>query len=365
MRKFFNLLVIVFFTVNLSAQTKEEPSGKLSGNFFIDYYYNMQRDSSLNSLPNKVLSGDEELHGLKIRRVYLTYDYKYSSKISSRFRLESDETNFTTNLSGDKANKFGMFIKDAFVKLNYFKSNTLWIGIQATPAFEISESFWGNRYIEKTIMDLRGAVPSRDLAISLRGNIDSKGLFKYWVMYGNSNAGLPESDIYKRLFGHVEISPVKDLSVTLYSDYQFKKSISDAFKANHQLSNNILTSAFFIGYKKKNKMSVGVDTYYRIVDNGYKLSNKYENQEGYGLSAFAMYYIKPQINVFARFDRFEPNLDNNSKGDTRNLYIGGLCYNYNEKLAISPNIFIETFEKTGNIDIENSITPRLTLTWAF
>jgi hypothetical protein len=372
MKQLLLMMAIAFTTLPLLAQTEEAPSGKLSGNFFIDYYYNAVRDSLFSDLPNKAVPGEQDVHGLQIRRIYLTYDYRFNSKFSSRFRLESDEANFTAS-SSNKASKFGMFVKDAFVKWKYADGHDVTIGIQGTPAFEVSETVWENRYIEKTIMDLRKIVPSRDMAISFKGKIDNKGLFKYWLMYGNNNAGTPENDKYKRYFAQIEVSPVKNLVLTLYSDLQTRSKFANTFVVGEKLSNNTITSAFFAGYRKKDVLSVGVEAYLSTTQNGYivkvldendnHVGNIYNNGNGLGLSVFGNYYFSKKYSAFGRFDRFDPN--NDADGDSRNLLIAGFAIKPVEKFTISPNIFVESFEKVGDVDIKSSVTPRITASWAF
>jgi len=361
----FSVLVFLLNTTCLFGQTTEQPSGKLSGVFFIDYYYNMMRDTAIGSMPNTILKGAEDVHGFQVRRIYLTYDYRFNSKFSSKFRLESDEANFTSNLTGNKPNKFGMFVKDAYVKWNYFGKHDVYFGIQGTPGFEISERIWGNRYIEKTIMDVRGICPSRDLGVSFRGNIDSAGVFKYWFMFANGNAGLPETDKYKRYYGNLEITPIKNFTITLFADYQSKKPFANDFISSEKLNNNILTGALFLGYRKKDKFSCGIETFYRKTENAYKLTDKYVDADGFGYSLFTTYHISQKINAFARFDKLEPNIHKLSDGDMRDLYIVGVAYKPSVNFTLSPNVFVETYEKKGVKKFKSSITPRLTINWSF
>lgn len=367
MKKVFIILASLLLTTSVMAQITEEPSGKLSGVFYVDYYFNAVRDTGFHALPNKALNGVQDVHGLQIRRIYLTYDYRFNSKFSSRFRLESDEANFTTDVKGEKAGKFGVFVKDAWIRWNYTKSHEVIVGIQPTPAFEVSEMVWENRYIEKTILDLRKVVPSRDLAISFKGKIDPQGMFKYWLMYGNNQAGLPESDKYKRYFGQVEANINKNFYFTAYADYQEKKKLTSAFNSNEELSNNKMTYAFFAGYRKKEVFSGGVEVYTGTTQNDYPLfaDSSYTNSNGLGISIFATYYIKQNLNVFGRYDVFEPNSHTLATSDKRNLVIAGIAFKPVEKLIISPNVFIEMYENIGNREVKSSITPRLTASWAF
>jgi hypothetical protein len=353
-------------TVSLSAQKADEPSGKMSGLIFGDYYFNAARDTGFANIKNAAVTGAKDVHGLQFRRINLTYDYKFSSKFSSRIRLESDEANFTAS-SSDKSSKFGVYIKDAWVKWNFSANHELIVGIQPTNAFEVAEAVWGNRFLEKTILDLRGYVGSRDMAISLKGKLDSTGIFKYWLMYGNNSASKPESDKYKRFYANVEITPVKNLSITAYADYQTKADIKNKYESNAEINNDVLTAAFFVGYKVKNKYSAGVEAIYSSISNGYenKTDSVFVDKSGMGLSVFGSVNLAPKLAAFGRFDYFEPNSDSNVSGDKRNWYIAGLNYKPTEKIILSPNVIWETYEKVGAVDIKSSITPRISFSWTF
>ncbi len=364
MRKLLFLTLISASFLNLSAQKTEEPSGKVSGLIFGDYYYNAVRDTGFANIKNAAVTGSKDAHGLQFRRINLTYDYKFSSKFSSRIRLESDEANFTVN-SSDKSSKTSVYIKDAWVKWNFSANHELIVGLQPTNAFEVSEGIWGNRFLERTILDLRGYVASRDMAISLKGKLDSTGIVKYWLMYGNNSPSKPESDKYKRFYGNIELTPIKNLSITAYADYQTKADIKDKYNSNAEIANDILTTAFFVGYKVKNKYSGGVEAIYNKITNGFdnKLDSVYLDKSGMGLSVFGSVNLAPKTSVFGRYDYFEPNAD--VSDDKRNWYIFGLSYKPTEKVILTPNIIMETYEKVGSTEIKSSITPRISFSWTF
>jgi hypothetical protein len=275
--------------------------------------------------------------------------------------MESDEANFTTT-SGDKYSKFGVYVKDAYIKWNFSFYNELYIGVQPTPAFEVSEGVWGSRYLEKTILDLRGIVASRDLAVSLRGKFDSTGIVKYWVMYGNNSPGKPESDKYKRMYGNIEINPVKGLSFTAYADYQTKAELKNSYDGK-MVNNDALTAAFFVGYKVKDKYSFGVESIYYKVNNGYDDKVSLVNKSGMGLSVFGSLNFGPKLACIARYDYFEPN--SKAVEDKPNWILAGLTYKPADKMIISPNVIVETYEKVGSVDITSSVTPRITFCWTF
>lgn len=350
---------------NLIAQVSEVPAGRVSGLFYIDYYFNAQRDAESDNLPNQAIGGEQGVHGFQIRRIHFRYDYRFNSKLSSMFRLESDETQFTTNSSASKATKFGMYIYDAYIKWNFVEGHEMIVGIQQTPAYEISEMVWGNRYIEKTFMDLRKIVPSHDMAISLKGKIDTKGKFNYWVMYGNNNPGIPETNKYKRYFALLEAIPLDNFYFTLYTDLQSKQPVENGFNPGKNLRNNTFTHALFAGYRDKDLFSGGVEIYKGTTQNGFQLADSYTNINSLAVSIFGTWIINNKWNVFGRYDFYEPNSHEEARGDIRNLIIAGFTIKPAEKFLISPNIYMETFEAMNGKSVKSSITPRLTASWAF
>lgn len=338
--------------------------GRISGYMFGDYFYNAARDANISSLTNVANDGKKDLNGIQFRRIYFTYDYDISETFATRFRLEADQTANTNN------GKIGVFVKDAYLHWkNFFGGSELIFGIQPTPAYEVSESFWGNRFLEKTIMDLRGIVSSRDLAVTLKSKVDDKGMFKYWLMVGNGSGNSPETDKYKRFYAHIQYTPFKEFTTTLYIDFKARKSIDDpTSKSNppETVANNELTYAFFSGYKKKDAFTLGAEFFLTQCQNGILKNGELSSKTGLGLSFFGSYNFSKELAVVGRYDYFDPNTDSSTKGDSRNWFIFSLNYKPDDKVTISPNVIIETYESIPNgRSFDASITPRITFFYVF
>jgi hypothetical protein len=345
-------IFLLFLCIPVTAQN----TGKISGLVYLDYFYNALRDSGINSLPNKVLTGSQDLNGFQLRRIYLTYDYKFSDQFSSRFRLEGDGRSLTQN------DKFTVFIKDLYIIWNnYLQGHDIIFGIQPTPAFQISESFYGYRSLEKTIMDLRGVVSSREFGISFKGIISRK--LRYWIQYGNNNPSGPETDKYKRVYAHISYKFPYNFTATVYSDINFRERRQDIGDPNHNLDNNILTSAVFIGYNNQNNLRGGIETFYQISDNQLLLEESFANKETLGISVFGSLSLSEKLDIMGRFDLYDPVTNHNIKYDKRYYYIIGLDYSPEKKISIIPNILIESFENIRGWSPETSVTPRLTIAY--
>lgn len=361
--KFVTILVLLCLSNILQAQ--EILNGiKISGYMFGDYYYNLRRDSRINNLSNVGNGGEQDMNGFQFRRIYLTFDKDISESFTSRFRLEADQSANTSN------NKIGVSIKDAYLQWkNIFKGSDLIFGIHPTPAYEISEGIWGNRFLEKTIMDLRNIVPSRDIAVSLKGKMDEGGIFKYWVMIGNGSGNSPETDKYKRFYAHIQYSPIKQFTATLYADLKARPKINNPASTTNPpatLSNNDLTYALFVGYKETDFYTFGLETFLTSRQNGTISGTNTKDKTGIGISTFASYNFSKEIAVVGRYDYYDPNSDVDVNSDSRNYFIFGLNYKPDEKVTISPNVIIETYESLPNQkSYDASVTPRITFFYLF
>lgn len=328
---------------------------------FGDYFYNFSRDPSIGDLSNTVLTGKKDFNGFQFRRIYFTYDYKISETFDTRFRLEADQSANTNN------GKIGVALKDAFLKWkNIFAGSDIIIGLQPGPAFEVSEGIWGYRSLEKTILDLRGIVSSRDLGISLKGMFNNSGNFNYWVMIGNNSGNSPEIDKYKRFYGHLYFKPLANFYVTVYGDFKIRPS----FTVNSvTLNNNDITTALFTGYSEKDKFSVGIESILQMRENGYVeqgvSSLVYQTRNALGISAFGSYNFSEITAAVIRFDYFDPNIDSDFKGDSRNFYIVSFVYKPDPSVSIMPNVLFETYESFNGNNYDASFTGRITFYYNF
>ncbi|MFA6469172.1 MAG: hypothetical protein WCW35_09750 [Bacteroidota bacterium] len=341
---------------------QEKTTSKFSGFMFGDFFYNIARDTSLATFPNVSSTGARDMNGFQFRRIYFTYDNEISSTFSSRFRLEG-----TTGAP---------FIKDAFLKWSsIFSGSDLIFGIQSSPAFEVGESYWGFRSLEKTIMDLRGIAPARDFGVSVKGKLTSDGMVNYWVMFGNNSSINPETDKYKRFYAHIDLKPIERLRVTVYADYKMQAQINDPASTTapkKTLGNNILTSSLFLGYAEKGSYSVGAEGFVQLSDNGYIHGSApvvVEGKTALGISLFGNYSLADDLTIVGRYDYFDPNTASASNTDLRQLLIAGASWNVDKNVSIIPNIEVEMYEEiqagAGKRSIDPSITGRITVHYIF
>jgi len=362
MRTFSTLMALVLCVLaqQLSAQSK------FSGYMFGDYFYNVARDSGIAAIPRAATGGEKSYQAFQLRRIYFTYDNDISEHFFSRFRLEADQVSNTTD------GKIGVAVKDAFLRWKeIFQGSDLVFGIQPTSAYDVSEAAWGYRSLEKTIMDLRGIVPSRDLGAALKGKLDNSGTFGYWVMVANGAGNKPETDKYKRYSLMLSAKPVQNLQVTLYGDYIGAGNRTNPYSTSTpkaSVSNAAVTSALFVGYTQPGDFSVGVEGFLQSTMNGFNdaTTQSLKSANVIGFSVFGSVSVATDIALVGRYDFFDPNSNSNSKGDSRNYFIGSVAWKPDKNVSIMPNVLVETYEKLpSGHTFAASVTGRMTLYYVF
>ncbi|MGB5529878.1 MAG: hypothetical protein WBQ32_07905, partial [Ignavibacteriaceae bacterium] len=355
----------IFFTgllcliISIQSFSQEQSGGNISGYMFGDYFYNILRDSTIDNLNYNALGGQKDVQGFEFRRIYFTYDYKISNQFSTRFRLESQ------TLVGVQNTLFLTFIKDASLKWkNIFEGSDFIFGIQPNPTFQVSEDFWNYRSLEETIMDLRSIAGSRDFGVSLKGKLSSSGSIKYWFMYGNGSVLESEGDKFKRVYALIELIPSNEWVFTVYGDYRFKPQ-KEFSQVEQSFNNDSFTSALLLGYQNNSNFRIGFEPFLQINYNDQIKSEtdvyKIMNRNALGLSFFGWLKFTESLVGVGRYDYFDPNISSEYKGDSRNYFLLGLSFILHEKVTITPNFIMETYEKPANgVSIDPSLTGRIT-----
>lgn len=338
---------------------------KFSGYTFDDYFYNVQANDNQDLIPNRVINGPEDFNGFVMQRTYFTFDDQISDKFSARFRLEADAFSLNTDL------KISVFIKDAWLKWkDIYTNGDLWFGIQPTPAFEIEEEKWAYRSLQKTIMDLRGIVPSRDFGAALRGKFNSDGKHNYWLMVGNNSGNRVELDKYKRFYFQYWLN-LEKLTVTAYYDYRQNPDVlippPNPGVPPQELGANVNTGAIFVGYGVKDKYEVGLSTFIQNSANGATLLGAPKDRNALGTSIWGWANFSGiKYGVVGRYDFFDPNTDNAFSNDYRNYWLFGFVYRPIKNIWIMPNVQAEQYENLpAGIELKTAIQPRITFYWIY
>jgi hypothetical protein len=309
------------------------PRGRISGYMFGDVYYNATGD------PVHVYSGSadlgkvnidgtpnigKDLNGAQLRRVYFQLDNDLSVKFATRFRLEMDGKELTSG------GKLGVFVKNAYLQAkSVVPRGNFFFGEMTTPTFENSEEFWQYRAIEKTIVDFRGVAPSSDLGLELKGFADGGHKIGYSAMIGNGQGQKPETNRYKRYYLSLPLSPIHDLKIEPYVDYE--PGVAGADKALYKL---------FAGYEFK-KFAVGGEAMDQVIH-----SRVGPNTEPRGFSGFVRATPMATLGAFARYDRWMPNKRAANRVDS-DLIMAGLDWQPYKDVHIMPNVEATQYHAKG------------------
>ncbi len=154
-----------------------------------------------------------------IRRGYLTLDSEFTKRLSGRMRFE-------LNQDGDfDVFEFEVDFKDLYLQTTIGEHKVLF-GLSSTPTFNLIESFWGYRHVERTPMDVQG-IASRDTGIAANGPIAKKGAISYRVMYGTQLEFGSDSNDAGEWMGAVSWKPNANWVVEIYGDFEDPWSSGD------------------------------------------------------------------------------------------------------------------------------------------
>lgn len=353
MNKLILLILAVCFTASGAiAQDKKpvETGGKVWGYVFGDYFFKGSGDSTGGSTQYSAYPNSYQ--GFEIRRAYLGYDYTFNDKFSSQFLLEGNDKILTST-------RLGIFIKTAFVEWKAFEKMSFAIGLVPTPTWSwaLNEKAWNYRSVEKTIIDMRGLGSASDLGVSARGKFDKAGNYGFGLMIGNGNGQKPEFNKYKKYYSTLFAKPVKGLQVEVYGDYE--PAADDKNKT---------TLKGFVGYTYE-KFNFGVEAFQQTQKNA---GGKDIDAVPFGISAFVWGNLlgrenKPILNVFARYDMYNPDTKNDSTGYKENFITAGLDYMPIENVHFMPNVWVNTYSAKNSAATERKadVVGRMTFYFVF
>jgi hypothetical protein len=275
-------------------------------------------------------------------------------------------------------NNRGVYIKAMNIRFkNVIPRATIIAGQQATPTFAtLVDGIWGYRSIEKSIADQRGVSSSTDLGIAISGKIGKNENVGYDVMVGNNNGAKPENNNFKKLYTSL-YAYFLDKKLVIQGNYETGRT------ALNPVEKNFSTFKAFIGYKTPTT-TVGIDAFKQLQTNSSSYLQGTSDTasidaEPFGISFFVTQQLKKdKLNLFARFDIYDPD----SKFNSNKTYLG--TYNSNKEsfatigldfipyknVHIMPNIWFDHFhskmaDATGTLKNDYDLEGRITLYFLF
>ncbi len=363
------ILLGIFVLTPFLAGAAAAQTVQIGGRTFIDYFYRLgggDNEISYWQSPSESIWDfdsdgvpDKAVHGFAYRRMYLTADATISERFKARFRLDAKDKYIADELRIP-------FVKDLWIDWNYAGEHSARVGIMPTPAFELTERFWGFRSLEKNVLDAQGVNASRDFGIRFDGPVPvGNDLIRYAGMVANGDPprshlsiggeAQPEYDKYKRGYARISIHPTDKLIFSAGADYR-------KYSYQHVIGGEIYAGPAY----RATRMSVfggyaggmgrfGAEAFlHRLTmewENAY--SKRAENEAGYielqrydptlrkaGVSVFGSFKINPMLEFTGRFDLVNEQF---AEGEDimldETLIVAGMAISPHENVRIIPNLW--------------------------
>ncbi len=317
--------IILFTLLALFVLSAAKLPAAISAYAFGDYYFVLKQHKA----------EFEDLNGLWLRRVYITYESDISDKLKARARLEFNSAgNFSTS-----AANITPYLKDAYIAYQYAPLHKVTVGIQDSLAYGNIEKFYGYRHLEKTMFDLYKVRSSRDFAIDFSGAFDAAKKFNYSVQYGNYSGNRNETDKYKQVGARFFVNVTPKLLVEINGDVTSLSGVKTSYLIQG-----------FAGYKDE-WGRLGVNYGQEMV----KEDGKSDVDFGV-FSAFIVAKLGAKVEALARYDMsVDPQPYGQGdyllieKGYKSNLAILGLAWNLHPKFQIMPNIKMVSYKENKGV----------------
>jgi hypothetical protein len=356
LRYIFFLLLSVAICSNIFAQSNGGNLGK-SGvniwtNIFGDYFYKSGGDSTNNNLQYSKYK--KNFNAFAFRRINVGFDYEINKIFNTRFAVSFDGTDTLPN------GNTGVYVRDAWVNWKeIFTNSNLIVGIIPTPGFSyFTDPWWGYRSVEKTIMDQRGIISSRDLGVMLYGSFDNEKQFGYYTMIGNGSGSKVENNKYKKLYGLLDCSFLNgNMAFDLYSDYE------------PSANNRSKTTMSAFGAYKNDAVSLGVESFFQI-QNNYNTSTTAQSPD---IVPFGISFYLTKINIyedlkfFFRYDFYNEDINNSRTGFYQSFVETGFDFTPSSNVHFIPNIWLNAFTpKPDQIPkYTTDVVPRITFWYTY
>ena len=352
MKKYLLVLLVLFSTAILAQE--EKPKGKFNGVLFGDYFYKFEGDSS--GAGNQYSTYGYKTQGVTVRRARLHYEHYFNEDFTGNFGIELNDV---TKID----NKVSFMVYDAqFEWKNVVPNSSIIFGLMPAPTFVwgLSETLYGYRSLEKTIADKNKIGTALEIGAMLRGKFNKEGTFGYTVMLGNGKGSSAEVSKFPKFYGSVYAKFLENFTAEAYFDYQ--NSYNEQYR---------MTFKSVIAYKSK-EMTFMFEPFFQNRNNAVKLSDQ-QNPTGFSLSGKVNLFKRKDIertealNVFARYDYFDPDSNNGTNGFRENFIIAGLDFLPFKNFHIMPNVWINTYKdkSSTNMSRPNDIVGRVTLWYVY
>lgn len=334
-------LAIILFTAAACVQNANGSDTKVKGRLYSHWTLDMSD------------SADSE-NEFALGRSYLTVTSKISEYSSVRITTDMRETEDV-----DGKTRYDIIVKYGYLdwkpKLGHDRLK-IRFGLQPTPYIDLQNKLWGRRYLSKTVGDLRGFITSSDLGVSVYlalGEKEKYGSLALAVFNGTSYSNLGEANKQKdiNLFARLTPFTASDnlKKSTLVAQYYkgIQNVLFDATTLAEDYVNDIFSVGGLLAYREL--FHLGADLNWHTEGMGAGADEITESGVSIHSTLFLAEFADDApamktLNLFGRFDLFDPNTDSGSDNDGEKHLIIGVECNPTKGLKVSVNFRATSYD---------------------
>ena len=347
------------FIFAVQAARADEPSVAVSGYILTDFaqYANKEGNYTIqNQAGDWQMVANKGYDAFELTRAYLTFSANLSEKVFA---------SLTTDLRTDDDGYRRIFAKYAFVELReLYPHSKLRLGLQEPPWSISDTELWRYRMVEQGFYSYWGTFSTADYGVSVLGDFFD-GLVKYHlaVLNGEGYAKI-ENASFKQYVGRIT------LDFGAADKFRFYPSIG--YSSNHRehadLKDNVLMAGAgmdFLGrFHFAGEYFQGVYTMeegdFPLVRGAWPegavdaiaaasgdsaLLTKDKDIDFMGWAIYGDIKIWDKLNLFGRFDLYDPNRDSNYDKDGELMWMAGIAYHPTDNLWITLDYRENSFQQ--------------------
>ena len=311
------VIILSIFAMAIGADTK------IGGTTYFDY--TSGKDDA-----------DESTSAFNFKRQYISFSGQASDDIKYKFVVDVGATN---KLSGEDT-RLTAFLKKAQIDYKTSFAN-ISMGVIGTNTYGVQEKNWGYRFIEKSSMDLYGFSSTADIGIGFSKSFTDDLNMSLQMVNGEGYKS-PQSDKYHKISLNATYGEAK-----LHKNDGYNVGLVYSTEGSDDDPTNV--TSLFGGYAA-NGLRLGVEN---------ATKTKGDLTESI-TSISANYGIKDNMDVFVRYDMYDPNADMDEDG--RSYMITGVVFNCGNGLSMAPNMGITSYE---DADADSETEYKLNIQYKF
>ncbi|HET7316416.1 MAG TPA: FlxA-like family protein [Sphingomicrobium sp.] len=234
----------------------------------------------------------------ELKRFYLGVDHQFNDIFSANLT-----TDFRYNSNGT-SNDVLVYVKKAYVQARFAPEFFVRVGAADLPWVGFSESVYGYRFVENSLIDRTKYGTSSDWGVHVGGSL-AGGRISYAAsaINGAGYKTLSRSSNTIDLEGRISASPIKNITLGIGGYTGKLGKSSEVNQTQHRATRwNALAA-----YTDK-RIRAGVE-YFQAKNWNNVTTLATDKSDGW--SAFGSFAFTPQLAIFGRYDRVRPNRDTN------------------------------------------------------